>query len=108
MYVNRLRLFGVKPLRCDLPPKWAEFPEPARRRLLPQGGNGSGKTIVLETIATHWKFWGEWIDMGDRRPPPREQLKHYLVEADLAAMEIHDLLPRARPFWIGMGDYRAW
>ena len=65
MYVNRLRLWGVKPLRCDIPADGAELPEASRHRLLLQGGNGSGKTVVLETIATLWKFLGEWIDIGD-------------------------------------------
>ena len=74
MYVNRLRLWGVKPLRCDIPADGAELPEPARRRLLLQGGNGSGKTVVLETIATLWKFWGEWVDVGDNKTPPRERI----------------------------------
>ena len=76
MFISRLRLLGVKPLRCDLPPEGAEFPIPARRRLLVRGGNGSGKTVVLETIATLWRFLGEWIDAGNDRTPPagaREQ-----------------------------------
>jgi AAA domain, putative AbiEii toxin, Type IV TA system len=108
MYVNRLRLWGVKPLRCDIPADGAELPEPARSRLLLQGGNGSGKTVVLETIAMLWKFLGEWIDIGDNKAPPREHLKHYLAAADLAAMEIYHLAPRALPFWIGMGSCDAW
>jgi hypothetical protein len=108
MYVNRLRLWGVKPLRCDIPADGAELPEASRHRLLLQGGNGSGKTVVLETIATLWNFLGEWIDMGDNKTPPREHLKHYLAGADLAAIEIHNLAPRARPIWIGMGRYDAW
>jgi hypothetical protein len=108
MYVNRLRLLGVKPLRCDLPADGAEFPDPARHRLLLQGGNGSGKTVVLETIATLWRFWGEWVDVGKGRTPPREHLRHYLAGARLAAMEIRDLLPGARPVWIGMGRFDAW
>jgi ABC-type dipeptide/oligopeptide/nickel transport system ATPase component len=108
MFVNRLRLLGVKPLRCDLPADGAEFPEPARHRLLLQGGNGSGKTVILETIATLWKFLGDWIDIGDSDSSPRAHLKHYLAGSDLAAMEIHGIAPHARPIWIGIGRYDAW
>ena len=108
MYVNRLRLWGVKPLRCDIPADGAELPEPSRHRLLLQGGNGSGKTVVLETIATLWKFWGEWVDIGENQTPPREHLRHHLAAADLAAMEIQGLAPRTRPVWIGMGSDEAW
>jgi AAA domain, putative AbiEii toxin, Type IV TA system len=108
MFVNRLRLLGVKPLRCDLPAEGAEFPEPARHRLLLQGGNGSGKTAILETIAALWKFLGDWVDIGESDSLPRAHLKHYLAACDLAAMEIHEIMPRARPIWIGMGRYDAW
>ena len=71
MYVNRLCFRDVKPLNHDIPEDGQELPEPARNRLLLQGGNGSGKTTVFETIAALWKFWGEWDrnrTRGMRRP----------------------------------------
>lgn len=106
MYVNRLRLWGVKPLRCDIPADGAELPEPSRHRLLLQGGNGSGKTVVLETIATLWKFWGEWVDIGENQTPPREHLRHHLAAADLAAMEIQGLAPARDPCGSAWGAMR--
>ena len=107
MYVNRMCLFNVKPLYRCIPDGRGALPDPARRRLLLQGGNGSGKTTVLETILTLWKFWGEWLEEGPGSPPPQEHLSHYLAEVDLAAMEIVGL-PNARPLWIGMGKTSEW
>jgi len=103
MFVNRLCFRDVKPLDHDIPGDGKELPEPARKRLLLQGGNGSGKTTILETIATLWRFWGEWIDFGDGKIPPRQQLKHFLMQTGFAAMEIVDMMPKALPIWIGIG-----
>src|SRR5262245_33026388 len=64
MYVNRMHLFNVKPLNQAIPEGGEPFPEPARRRLVLQGANGSGKSTILETILMLWKFWGEWIEEG--------------------------------------------
>ena len=108
MFVNRLRFRDVKPLDRDIPEGGRELPEPARKRLLLQGGNGSGKTTILETIATLWSYWGEWIEIGNEKAPPRQHLKHPLLEKGFAAMEIVAMIPRARPIWIGMGRDREW
>jgi ABC-type uncharacterized transport system fused permease/ATPase subunit len=59
VFVKRLSFRNVKPLHRDIPEGGGEFSYPARKRLILQGGNGSGKTTILETIATLWKFWGE-------------------------------------------------
>jgi hypothetical protein len=74
-----------------------------------QGANGSGKTTILETILTLWKFWGEWLEEGGGPGslPPKEHLSHYLAAVDLAAVEILGI-PSARPLWIGMGTRREW
>jgi len=108
MFVNRLRFRKVKPLHRDIPEGGGEFSEPARKRLLLQGGNGSGKTTIFETIATLWTFWGEWIEVGEGNGPPSHQLKHFLARADLAAMEVDSVFPGMRPLWIGVGAYSAW
>jgi len=105
MYVNRLCFRDVKSLNHDIPEDGQELPEPARNRLLFQGGNGSGKTTILETIATLWKFWGEWIEIGDGKAPPKEHLQHFMVQRGFAAMEIVAMMPKGRPIWIGIGRF---
>jgi hypothetical protein len=100
-------LFNVKPLHRRIPDGGGALPEPAHRRLLLQGANGSGKTTVLETILTLWRFWGEWIDEGPGSPPPEEQLNHYLANADLAAVEFVGI-PNTGPLWIGTGKLSEW
>jgi hypothetical protein len=107
VYVNRICLFNVKPLHRWIPTGGGALPEPARRRLLLQGANGSGKTTILETVLTLWRFWGEWIDVGRGSPPPEKHLNHSLAGADLAAMELVGL-PNVPRLWIGMGKSREW
>src|ERR1700736_956241 len=107
MYVNRMCLLNVKPLHRSIPDGGGDLPEPARRRLLLQGANGSGKTTVLETVLTLWSFWGEWLEEGRGSAPPKEHRRHYLAEADLAAMEVVGI-PNARSLWIGMGKHSEW
>jgi ABC-type lipoprotein export system ATPase subunit len=108
VFVNRLRFRDVKPLNLDIPENGEELPVPARKRLLLQGGNGSGKTTILETITALWTFWGEWIEVGDQKSPPRQHLKHSLLEEGFAAMEIVAVIPEALPIWIGMGWDKDW
>jgi energy-coupling factor transporter ATP-binding protein EcfA2 len=108
VYVNRMRLLNVKSLHGDIPDGGGPLPEPARRRLLLQGANGSGKSTTLETILTLWKFWGEWIEEGNGRYPPLEHFKHFLANTDLAAIEIVGI-PNAPPLWIGIGkNHNEW
>jgi hypothetical protein len=103
VFVNRLRFRDIKPLSMDLPEGGKEIPEAARRKLLLQGGMGSGKTTILETIVTLWNFWGEWIEIGDGKALPREHLRHFIVQHGFAAMEIVAMMPSAPPIWIGIG-----
>jgi hypothetical protein len=107
MYVNRMRLLNVKSVHRCIPPDGGALPEPAHRRLLLQGANGSGKTTILETILTLWRFWGEWIDEGPGAPPSQEHLNHYLAKADLAAIEFVGI-PNSPPLWIGTGKLPEW
>lgn len=108
MFVNRLRLYSVKPLRRDLPDDGQEFLEPARRRLLLQGANGSGKTTVLETIRALWEFFGEWIDRGPRKPPVARQSRHYLFKANVVAMELGGLPAPGQSLWLGIAGANDW
>src|SRR5438046_3763924 len=107
MYVNRMRLLNVKSLHRDIPEGGEPLPEPARKRLLLQGANGSGKSTILETILTLWKFWGEWLEEGHGSHPPGEHLQHYLAQVDLAAVEFMEL-PNSPPLWIGIGKRSEW
>jgi energy-coupling factor transporter ATP-binding protein EcfA2 len=111
MFVRRLRLYGVKPLRRDIPDGEGHLPEATRWRLLLQGGNGSGKTTILETIQTLWEFFGQWIDHGTGKPSsvqPIQQMRHYLAEAELAAIELGDFPAVGQTFWLGVGEANAW
>src|SRR5438067_7648879 len=80
----------------------------ARRRFVLQGANGSGKSTILETILTLWRFWGEWIEQGRGSTPPAEHLSHFLAKADLAAVEFMDVPESPGPLWIGMGKRSEW
>lgn len=115
MYLRRLRLYNVKMHRRDLPEGGGELPAPACRRLLLQGGNGSGKTTILETIRVLWEFFGEWIDRGAGKPPMAKQARHYLFEnrgeaggKTEVAMELVDFLPEGQPLWIGIAGANEW
>jgi ABC-type lipoprotein export system ATPase subunit len=106
-----MRLLNVKSLNQDNPEGGGPLPEPARRRFVLQGANGSGKSTILETILTLWKFWGEWLEGGSMSPPPEEHLSHFLASTDLvtalAAIEIVGI-PNAKPLWIGIGHPPEW
>jgi hypothetical protein len=108
MYVNRMRLFGVGPLSTDIPVGGGAFPEAAHRRLLLQGGNGSGKTTVLDTIRTLWQFFGDWLDRGAGKPIPPKHAKHFLAFARCAAMELIGFPSAGARLWIGMGGAKEW
>jgi energy-coupling factor transporter ATP-binding protein EcfA2 len=108
MYVKRMRLYGVKPLRRDFPDGGGALPEPTKQRFLLQGGNGSGKTTILETIRTLWEFFGDWIDRGSGKPPIAKHSRHFLAEAELAAIEMGDCPSAGFSLWIGMGRANAW
>jgi hypothetical protein len=107
VYVNRIYLRNVKSLDGWIPEGGGAFPDPAQRRLVLQGANGSGKTTILETILTLWRFWGEWLELGRGSPPPEEHLSHYLAAADLAAIELVGV-PNAQPLWIGIVNSAEW
>lgn len=107
MYVNRLRLLNVKSVQGAIPENGQGLPERARKRLLIQGANGSGKSTILETILTLWKFWGEWLDEGPTSVPPEEHLVHFLNRVDFAAVEFAGL-PDSRSLWIAMGKRFEW
>jgi hypothetical protein len=87
MYINRLRLLGVKNLHQDLPLE-GSLPEATRKRLLFRGGNGSGKTTILETVFCLWRRFGEWIDAANPESFKEEWLQGAFDRADLAAVEL--------------------
>lgn len=109
MFVNNLRLHA-RHLRRDLVADPWGLPEPAHTRLLLQGANGSGKSTMLEAIASLWELFGEWIDAGPGRVTSTRNgfSRHYLAEADIAAVELIGLLPGKKSLWIGMGKAAEW
>jgi energy-coupling factor transporter ATP-binding protein EcfA2 len=103
VFINRMRLLNVKSLHRDIPEGGGPLPEPAQRRLLLQGANGSGKSTILETILKLWQFWGEWIEEGQGTGLRREQLTHFLANASFAAIEVVGI-PNTPPLWIWIGE----
>ncbi len=108
MYVNRMRLFGVGPLYTDIPVGGGELPETTHRRLLLHGGNGSGKTTVLDTIRTLWQFFGEWLDHGAGKPIPAKHAKSFLFSAGCAAVEFIGFPSAGARLWIGIAGAIEW
>ena len=84
------------------------FPGPLANACLFRVATASGKTTLLDSIASLWQFWGEWIDVGDGKAPPKYQLKHYLASARFVAMEVHEIAPTMRPLWICISGPLGW
>jgi energy-coupling factor transporter ATP-binding protein EcfA2 len=109
VYVKNLRIYA-KHLRRDLAERPEGLPDPAHERLLLQEANGGGKSTILEAIATLWDPFGEWIDAGPGRriSASSRSVKHYFVDADLAAVELKGLFPDGPSLWLGMGKIQYW
>lgn len=102
MYVKRMKLYGVRGFRFDLPLDGeGELPQATRKRMLLQGSNGSGKTTVLETIAGLWEWFGRIIDDSSSsfRFPDSSRWT-----AELNAMELGDFPAKGKSFWIAIGN----
>ena len=109
MHINNVRLYA-RHLRRDLVESPEGLDKSAHERLLLQGANGSGKSTILEAVATLWDFFGDWIDAGPGRTISRRSrlFKHYFADADLAAIELKGILPEGKPLWLGMGKVKYW
>jgi len=95
-----------------MPEGGGALPEATRHRLLLQGGNGSGKTTILETIRHLWELFGEWIDQGPG-PLSRQVFgTHQSLQkaatasfnANLAAAEFGDFPVAGERLWLAMGQ----
>ena len=100
MYVKRMKLYGVRGFRFDLPRGGGELPQVTQQRMLLQGGNGSGKTTVLETITGLWDWLGRMIDndTSSFTFPPSSRWS-----AELTAMELGDFPIKGNNLWIAVG-----
>jgi ABC-type lipoprotein export system ATPase subunit len=107
MFITRLRLLGVNNLRQDLPLE-GSLPQATQKRLLFRGGNGSGKTTILETIFCLWRSFGEWIDAARPEAIKEEWLQGAFAQADLAAVEFRGFDKKLDPLWIGIGKESFW
>jgi energy-coupling factor transporter ATP-binding protein EcfA2 len=108
VFVNRLRFRGVKPINRDIPDDGRELQDRARKRLLLQGGNGSGKSTVLESIRALWEFFGQWTDRGDGKLPPLVQFRHFLFDSVFAALEVRGLSVAVQSLWLGIAGADDW
>jgi energy-coupling factor transporter ATP-binding protein EcfA2 len=102
-----MRLLNVKSLHRDIPGGGGALPEPARRRLLLQGANGSGKSTILETILTLWRLWGEWLELGQGAGIRKGELPDFLLPPAFASIQLVDI-PDTRPVWICIGRRNHW
>lgn len=107
MFVNRMRFYGVKALRTDIPEK-GELTEAARKRVLFHGANGTGKSTVLHGISALWKLFGEWIDVGTGGRIDPTWTRDPLAEAEIAAIELREFSPEYETLWIGIAKGNAW
>ena len=112
MYVRRLILQGVKNLWCTIPEDGGPLPPATQHKFLLQGGNGSGKTTILDTIRILWELFGDWIDCGGepdrlhKRIIERTQNSAvvFAINADWAAIEFGDFPSSGEYFWICAGS----
>src|SRR5579872_3538921 len=107
MYVNHVRIYGVKVLRHDFPEE-GDLPESAHKRLLLHGANGSGKTTVLEAIITLWRLFGEWIDAGPGGGIDAAWTKNPFAHGELTAVEFRGFVTGLDSLWVGIGKGNAW
>jgi len=102
MYVKRLKLYGVKGFRLDLPKGGeSDLAQATRKRMLLQGGNGSGKTTVLGTIPELWRMFGQMIDETSTSFRFPENSRWH---GELNAMELGDFPTAGHSFWIAVGN----
>ena len=96
---------GEVPVR-ELPEGGGPLPEATRHRLLLQGGNGSGKTTILETIRRLWEMFGVWIEKG----PGKEFMSDSFgtFREHMAAMELGGFPHWEEGFWLCWGRAEAW
>lgn len=107
MYINHIRIYGVKILRHDFP-EGGELPEPARKRLLLHGANGSGKSTVLEAIYNLWRLFGEWVEVGAEGRVDASWTKNVFVQGEITAIEVRGFSKGLDSLWIGIGKGSAW
>jgi energy-coupling factor transporter ATP-binding protein EcfA2 len=100
MYVKRLKLYDVNGFRFDLPRDGGELPQATRNRMLLQGGNGSGKTTVIKTIAGLWEWFGKMIDERNSTFSFPDSSRW---SAELNAMQLGDFPRPGQDLWIAVG-----
>ncbi len=107
MYVNHVRIYGVKVLRHNFPEE-GDLPEPARQRVLLHGANGSGKTTVLDGLFTLWRLFGEWIDAGAGGRIDPSWTRNPFAHGEMTAVEMCGFSKGLESLWIGIGKGNAW
>ncbi len=70
-----------------------------------RGLNGSGKTTYLESIASLWHKFGQWVESDKYIAPSREDP---LRDAGLCAMQLVDLPGPLNTLWLVFGREELW
>lgn len=105
MKIKELHLKNVGPLNqsFDFQDEWTGD---VHKRILVSGPNGSGKTIILRTIAMLWEALGHWLD--HRKVTPSNSIIHQCIkQKQSAALVLTEFPLHKEPVIIFFGNYSA-
>ncbi|MCP4346025.1 MAG: ATP-binding protein [Desulfobacterales bacterium] len=103
MKIKELHLKNIGPLNqsFNFQDEWSGN---VHNRILLSGPNGSGKTIILRTIAMLWEALGHWLD--HRKVTPSNSIMHqYIKQKQSAALVLSEFPLHKEPVIIFFGNY---